>query len=142
MGVGVVLGQAADVVLQSVDAGRGDDPRLAHRAAELVLEAQGFGDEAPAARQHPAHGGAEALAQIDPSRVIAVREGRRRLARRHHGVHQAGAVHVRRQPLFAGHVGHRIERVDGPHRTAADVGGVLHGDQARALGMGRAVAHR
>ena len=32
--VGVVLGQAVDVVVERVDAGGGDDAGLAHRAAE------------------------------------------------------------------------------------------------------------
>ena len=35
----VVFGQALDVVVERVDACRGDDPRLPHRTSELMLEA-------------------------------------------------------------------------------------------------------
>src|SRR5215207_8229153 len=39
LGVGVVLGQAVDVVAQGVDAGGGDDAGLTHGPAELVFVA-------------------------------------------------------------------------------------------------------
>ena len=44
-GVGVVLGQAVDVVLQGVDTGGGVHAALAHRAAEPLLPAPGLADE-------------------------------------------------------------------------------------------------
>ena len=36
-GARVILREPLDVVVERVDAGRGDDPRLAHRSAELML---------------------------------------------------------------------------------------------------------
>ena len=43
--IGMVLGQTLDIVLQRVEPGGRDNARLAHGAAELVLEAPGSFDE-------------------------------------------------------------------------------------------------
>ena len=72
----VVLGQAVDVVLQRVDPGGRDDARLAHRAAEALLEDPGLLDERARARQHGADRRAEALGQVEPHAVE--RRARRR----------------------------------------------------------------
>ena len=57
-GVGVVLGQALDVVIERVQAGGGDDPGLAHGAADLLLDPPGLVDEVAASPASTAPTGA------------------------------------------------------------------------------------
>ena len=52
-GVGVVLGQPLDVVVERVQAARRDDARLAHRAADHLLVAPGLVDQLRATRRAP-----------------------------------------------------------------------------------------
>ena len=73
LGVGVVLGQAIDVVVERVEAGGGADAGLAHRAAEALLPAPGVADELRAAAQHGAERRAEALGEVEPDGVVAGR---------------------------------------------------------------------
>src|SRR5690606_21834181 len=53
-GIGVVFGQTLDMVLQGVDPGRGDDARLTHRPADLMLVEARLLDEFGAPGQHRA----------------------------------------------------------------------------------------
>ena len=56
----VVLGEPLDVVVERVQAGRGDDPGLPQRAADHLLEAPGLVDQllrAGRARRRPARRG-------------------------------------------------------------------------------------
>ena len=77
----VVVGEPLDVVVERVDAGGGDDPRLAHRAAEEVLLAPRALDRLGRAREERAERAAEALREAERDGVEA-RADRRRARRR------------------------------------------------------------
>src|SRR5690606_37633690 len=94
LGVGVVLGQALDVVLQRVDARRGDDPGLAHRPAEHVLVAPRPLHRLPISGQHGADRAAEALGEVDPDSVDVLAPDLGRDTASYDGVQQAGTVQV------------------------------------------------
>ena len=99
---GVVVGETLDVVVERVDAGRGDDPRLAHRAAEEVLLAPGALDELLGACQERSERAAEPLRQAERDGVEAGGDLGRRDALRRRGVQEAGAVEVHGEPELAG----------------------------------------
>ena len=111
---------------------RRDNARLTHRAAELVLEAPGSFDEVASAREHATHRGAEPLAEIDPDRIERSGILGGRGAARYDGVEQTGAVHVGREIVLPRHRRHLRHTRERPHRPAAEVGGVLDRQQARA----------
>ena len=131
-GVGVVVREAVDVVVEGVEAGGGDDAGLAHGAAELMLHTPGLGDEVAGSGQDSADGGAEAFAEVDPDRVELGGELERRDAGGDDGVHEAGAVHVHRESVAARDLGDLRDAREGPDRAAAHVRGLLDGDDARA----------
>ena len=108
LSVGVILGQAVDMMLQGVNAGRRDDPGLAHGAAELMFEAPSLVDEIAVARQHPADRTAQALRQIDPHTVAGRREIGGADARGDHRVEQPRAIHVQRQPMLSRRSANRL----------------------------------
>src|SRR3954471_14842287 len=60
-GVGVVLGEAADVVLQRVKRAGGEDARLTHSAAERFTDAASFSDEIGGAAKRRANRSTQAL---------------------------------------------------------------------------------
>ena len=60
-GIGVIVGEAVDVMVERVDAGRGADAGLPHRAAEALLPAPDLVDEVARAGDHAADRRAEAL---------------------------------------------------------------------------------
>ena len=103
LGVGVVLGEALDVVLEAEAGAGGDDARLAHRAAEHLLVAAGFGDQVGGACEAGADRGAEALGEVDPGGFEAPREGGGGLAGGDGGVEEAGAVEVGAQAELLRH---------------------------------------
>ena len=70
-GVLVIRRQAVDVPVQGVEAGRRQDARLAHGAAEALLPAPGLLDEVARPRQHRAHRTPQPLAEIDPGAANA-----------------------------------------------------------------------
>ena len=65
----VVVREPVDVVVERVDARRGDDPGLAHRAAEEVLLAARLGHPLGGARDERAERAAEALREAERDRV-------------------------------------------------------------------------
>src|SRR4029453_11739697 len=107
--VGVVLGQALDVVAERVHAAGRDDAGLAHGAAHLLLAPPRLVDELLRAGERSADRSAEALGEVDPHRI----ERRRVVARRDpasdDGVHEARAVHVGGQAVTTRHRGHRLD---------------------------------
>ncbi len=98
---GVVVREALDVVVERVDASRGDDPGLAHRAAEEVLLPPGALDQLPRAREQGAEWAAEAFREAERDRVEAGSDRRRLDAERSRGVEQPGAVEMHGQPELA-----------------------------------------
>ena len=59
--IGVIVGEAVDVMVERVDAGRGADAGLPHRSAEPLLPAPDVVDESARAGNHAADRRAEAL---------------------------------------------------------------------------------
>ena len=79
---GVVVGEPLDVVLERVEAGRGDDPGLAHRAAEAVLLDAGAVPSARASRRSRAPSGQPSpFERQSVDRVEARPRSRRRVRR-------------------------------------------------------------
>ena len=138
--VGVVVGQPLDVVVERVQAGRGDHARLAHRAAPHLLVAPRLGDQLRRAGQHGADRRAEALGQVDPGGVEAVGVRARLHAARDDGVHQPRAVQVRPQAVLGRDVEDREDLRRRPDQAAAHVHRLLDGDEPRPRGV--AVARR
>ena len=68
---GVVVGEPLDVVVERVDAGRRDDPRLAHRAAEEVLQPPRLSHHLGRAGEQRAERAAEALREAERDGVEA-----------------------------------------------------------------------
>src|SRR5580704_9931040 len=64
--ISMVLGKPADVVTQRINAARGDDPRLTHRPAHLLLEAPSLCDEFTRTGERCSDRGAEPFAEVDP----------------------------------------------------------------------------
>ena len=100
----VVVGEPVDVVIERVDAGRRDDPRLAHRAAEEVLEPRAPRHQLREPGDERAERAAEALREAERDRVEAARRSRRRDPERDGGVQQPRAVEVEAQVELAARV--------------------------------------
>jgi hypothetical protein len=109
LGVGVVLGQALDVVVECIEACGGDDTGLAHGAAQALFPDPGLLDQHCGAGEHAAHRAAEALGEVDPDGIEGPGEVGRGDARGDGGVHQARAVHVEGEPGLPRHLGDRLE---------------------------------
>ncbi|HTU79805.1 MAG TPA: hypothetical protein VMF09_13705 [Solirubrobacteraceae bacterium] len=128
----VVFGQALDVVLERIQAARGEDARLAQRAAQHLLPAPRLADQLARAGEHRAHRRAEALREVDPGGVEAAGAVARGHAGREDGVEQPRAVEVRPQAVSPGGLEHLEDRPARPHPAAAEIGGLLDRDRARA----------
>src|SRR3989441_10911402 len=113
-GVGMVLGQALDVMPERVHAGGGDDARLAHGSAPLLLASPRLVDERARARQGGADRSAEAFREVDPRRVKEGCVVPRRDAARDDRVHEARAVHVGGEAMTTRHRRHRLEASQRP----------------------------
>ena len=111
-GVGVVHGQPLDVVLERVNAGRGEDPRLAHAPAEHLAPAVRLLDERTTATQHRTARRAEAFRQAKRDRVEVPGD----LGDRHHlldrGVEHPGSVEMKGQTAAARQLGRLPEIVE------------------------------
>ena len=114
---GVVLGEAVDVVLERVDTSRGDDPRLAHRAAEEVLHSPCLGHPLPRPSDERAQRAAQSLGEAEGHSVELSPEVGRSQAGGDARVHEPRAVQVDVQPV-ASRLGHDdakvVERPDAP----------------------------
>ena len=128
----VVLGQAVDVVVERPQRPRGDDAGLAQRAAEHLLVAPGLVDGRARAGQHRAHRRPEALGEVEPGGVEALRPLGGRHTAGHHGVHQARAVHVQAQAVGLRDVDDVAQLRERPHVAAGEVRGLLDRDEPGA----------
>ena len=117
----VVLGEPLDVVVERVQAGGREDPRLAHRAAEHLLAAPGLVDQGLRAGQAGADGRSQPLREVEPRGVEAAAPTSppsTPLATT--AFMQPGAVQVRAQPVAGGDVEHAARlRLERPHAPAA-----------------------
>ncbi len=126
---GVVVGQPLDVVVEGVHAGGGDDPGLAHGAAEQVLLAPRALDRLGRAGEQRAERAAQALREAERHGVEVPADRRRRDARRDGGVEEPRAVEVGSQPALARGSRDRLQLVE---RPAAPARGVVRVLDARA----------
>src|SRR6185437_1340905 len=98
-GVGVVLGELGRRVVERIEAGRGDDTRLAHRAAQQLAGDAGALNEGGWADQQGADGGGKPLRDAEHDRVDVGGDRGHRQAEIDAGVEDAGAVHVDREVM-------------------------------------------
>ena len=124
-GVGVVVGEALDVVIERDRPGRGDDPRLAHRTAEEMLVPAGLRHRAPSIRRERAQRAAEALREAERHRVelAAVVGGGN--AARNRRVHQPRTVEMDREPVLRASAQTSRNEVERPDLPPPAVVGVL-----------------
>ena len=94
------------------------------------------------AAQHGAERGAEALGEVEPDGIEAGDHLGRRDGGGDAGVHQPGAVHVRAPALLARHRDDGVELFERPDGAAADIGGLLHLQEALRRGVAGARADR
>ena len=97
LGVGVVLGEPADVVLERIQPGRGDHAGLAHRAAEDFPVSKGFLHEVRTAEEKRPRRRAQAFRQADGNRIEALAEFLRRHTQLRRRVEDARAIEMRGQ---------------------------------------------
>src|SRR5207249_10931154 len=95
--VAVVAGEPLDVVLERVEAGRGEHARLPHRAAEDLARTARAGDEVAAAKQHGSGRRAQTLRQAARHRVEARAELLYRRVEMHGGIEDARAIETCRK---------------------------------------------
>jgi hypothetical protein len=128
----VILGEPRHVVVERVEAGRGEDAGLPHAAAEALAEPARLEDEVLRPGHEGAHRRAEPLREADGDERRVARVHLRRDAGRGGGVPEPRAVHVEVQaaaPRDLAEGADALERVD---RAAAAVVRVLDLDDARA----------
>ena len=124
-GVGVILGEARDMVIERVETGGGKDAGLPHGAAEALLPLPRGLDEGGRAGEDGADRAAQPLAEIQPDRI----EGRSVAggidARFDDRVHEPRAVHVEQEPALLRRLADRLDGLERPDRAAALVRGLL-----------------
>ena len=129
----VVVREPLDVVVERVEAGRRDDPGLAHRAAEEVLLApRALHQLARAGEQRPERA-AEPLREAERHRVEAAGDLGGRDAERGRRVEEPRAVEVDGEPDLARGRDDLVELVERPHAPARGVVRVLEREDRRAL---------
>jgi hypothetical protein len=127
----VVLGKPLDVVVERVDPGRGDDPRLPHRAAEEMLAAPRLQHQRFRPGEERAERAAEPLREAERDRVEVPADLRRRRAARHRRVHEPRAVEVDAHVELAAGRRHRLDLLERPDPAAGRVVRVLDDDEPR-----------
>ncbi len=99
----MVFAQPRDVMLQSVKTGRRQNTGLTHPAAGHFAPALGALDVVRVAAQQGTHRGAQPFREANGEGVAVLRDLFQLAAvQRHHGVEDARAVHVQRQPAARG----------------------------------------
>ena len=138
-GMLMVFMQAARHGFQSDNAGGGDNADLAHAAAHKAALAAGLFDEVARTDHEGAHGGAEALGQAELDGIGMAAQFFHVRAQGGGGVEDAGAVHVNRQGILAGHGGDGSQFSCRIACAAGIVVGILDGDEPcpRCVHFGR-----
>ena len=126
--VRVVVGESLDVMLERVEARRGEDAGLAHAAAQHLARAVHAPDHLVRAAHERADRRAEALGEAEGHRVEGLGPDRRGGSGRDHGVPQARAVEVQGEPVLLGHLRHVLQLVEREDAAAGAVVGVLDRD--------------
>jgi hypothetical protein len=138
---GVIVGEPLDVMVERVDAGRGDDARLPHRAAEEVLAAPRLRHQLVRAGDQRAQRTAQPFREAERDRVERTADARGRDTARDRCVDQARAVEVHRKVVLAAGRDDRVDLLERPDAAAGAVMRVLDGDEPRRCDVhARAVA--
>ncbi len=127
----VVVGQAVDVVVERVDTGRRDDPGLAHRAAEEVLQPTRVAHHLGVAGKDRAERAAEPLREAERDGVEPRSDLGRLDAERDGRVQQPGAVEMKAEVELEREGVQLVDLLQRPDPPAARVVGVLDPEQAR-----------
>ena len=128
----VILGEPVDVVVEGVDAGGRDDPGLAHRPAEQVLEAPRLHHQLVGARDQGPERAAEPLGEAQRRGVRMLGDLRGGDAEGGRCVQHPGAVEVEADPERAALVGDGDDLGERPDPASRAVVRVLDRDDPRA----------
>ena len=129
-GVGVVLGEARDGLVEGHETGGSQDPGLAHAASEELSYPPGLLDPLARRGHERAHRTSEAFRQAGHHRVGAGHESGGRDPERHGRVPDAGAVDVEAEPRRAGGGDHGLGLGATLYRAASQVVRVLEHHEA------------
>src|SRR5262245_27579898 len=131
-GIGMVLRQSFDVVVEGIKSRRRQDARLAHSPAHAVLPGPGVLDEGARARQNAPNRAAKAFRQIEPDAIAWSRHLLGADAACHCSVEDTGAVHMYAEATCTGGLGHGLKLPQRPDGAASTVDGLLEREQPRA----------
>ena len=129
LGVGVIVRQAFDVMIERVEGAGRQDAGLPHAAAELLADAASLRDEIARADEGRADRSAQAFAVADRQRVEAAGPVAARNAGGDDRVPEPGPVEVHREALAASPFGDRLALRQWIDRAAAAVVRVLQADE-------------
>ena len=130
-GAPVVVGEPVDVVVERVQAGGRDDPRLAHRAAEQVLQPPRVAHHLVTAGEHRAERAAEPLREAERDRVEARADLLDLDPERHRRVQEPRAVEMEAEVELECERVQLADLLQRPDPAAARVVRVLDPEQAR-----------
>src|SRR5207244_13562908 len=126
----MVVRNPVDMVVEGVERRGGDDSRLAHRSAEVVLPTARPRHQLVRTGDQRAERATEALGEAERDRVESAPDSRGRDAARDRGVHEPGAVQVDPQVVLATDGEDRVDLLQRPDATTRAVVRVLAGDEA------------
>src|SRR5690606_21722882 len=129
-GLHVVVADLGQVVVEGVEAGGGEDARLAQPAAEPSPQPPEGSFQVARAAEEGAGWRAQPLGEADAHRGRAGGEAGWGHAGGGGGVPEARAVEVDRDAVPPSDRVDRVEALEGPDRAPAAIVGVLHADQA------------
>ena len=127
----MVVGEALEVVVERVVPGGGEHAHLAHAAARALAPHARLGDLVGLAHEHRPDRRAEALRQAHRHRVGDLAVGLQRHTGRDVRVPEPGAVEMDGDPGLVTELAHGLQRLERLHGAAAEVVGVLDGDERR-----------
>src|SRR5439155_8162308 len=119
----VVVDDAVDVVVERIQRCRCDDPRLAHRAPEVVLAATRLRHQFHGARDQRAERTAEPFRETEGHGVEAAPDPGRIDTGRDSGIDEPRAVEVSREVMLAAGCDDRVDLVERPGTTSGAVVG-------------------
>jgi hypothetical protein len=132
----VIVREPLDVVVERVDPGRSDDPRLPHRTAELVLESPGLPHQLVGAGDQRPERAPEPLGEADRDRVEVSCDLRSGHSARHCSVEHARPVEMDRKLDLPAGGDERPDLVERPNPPTRRVVRVLDCDDAGRGDMG------
>jgi len=117
--------QLASVMVERVQRGRGEDPRLPHPTPELLLEAPGPIDRRAPPSQRRAHGRTQPLAEAHVDGIERLGEVVLRNARGGRSVPEPGTIEMEAEAAFTTYRAYGAHSVERPDRATARVVCVL-----------------